>query len=174
MPVSSIINSGGFYFAAFITAAMVLLLSFVKYKNARPQNRIFHLFLYIILISAAALIMRIFGGAYMNTSSAARNMYFTGHYIYFIVHSLLAPVFCIYLFIVAQAVDLSINPKLLFLILPSVFMEAAIIVNPFSIWYIIMIRMIPFTEIPEKQSFIYYPLYILLPPSSRSSITGAG
>lgn len=128
------LNEAAFYIAAFFTAGMVLFFTELKYRMDRQQSRILRLLLLDIMLSAAVITMCVFAGVRRETSAAARQVYYVGHYFYYLIHAALAPLFCHYLFSVTGEFQTNKQVRGALLGLPIALSELLIFFNPLTRW----------------------------------------
>lgn len=123
-------NEAGLYVGAAATCLLIFLFTFLRRRIKKPQNRLFVFATLDIFFTAVVLICRVIMKPYLMTDPDVKIWYEITHYLYFVLHTVLAPVFCEYIMAVTGMSQRLSRPVKLILALPFLITEGMAITNP--------------------------------------------
>lgn len=123
-----------FFLAALVIGVSALCYQLFEGRTEKRQNIIFLLILVDLLISAAMSLLCACCQPYALEAGSARTFYDLGQYLYFLSHTLMAPLFYTYVVEVSGAFYRQRTWRHILLMLPCVVTELLVIINPFTHW----------------------------------------
>lgn len=124
------INDAGIFMSACATCLLVLLFTLLRRQGKKPQNRLFLLLTADIFLSAFFLMIRGLEGYNTVPTEESIILIEKARYLYFVFHTVLAPLFCSYIIIVTGAEDQLNGIKRFALEFPFFATELMVITNP--------------------------------------------
>ncbi|MBQ9199374.1 MAG: hypothetical protein IJ141_04280 [Lachnospiraceae bacterium] len=151
---AKILDGAGFQAAAICVCIVCIYYLMVKTKPEKFRNKLFLILVLNVLIGALCNFISAILKSYLNVSDAAYNVRMICQYIYFIIHPMLAPLFCFYVSIVTGA-NYKLKKYRLISEIPAAFMFLLALINPITnSGFIILLKTENFIEIGQKIFFM--------------------
>lgn len=127
-------NRSAFYIGAALISIFCLVYTMLQHHTGKPNNRIFILGLVNLLITATCDSLFYYYRPYAPYNDAARIVYLTSNYIYFVMHSLLSMFMLFYAMFATQNFERTSWRRLFVYLFPCAISELLVITNPFTGW----------------------------------------
>ena len=121
-----------FYSVAFLVSFTILMQSFIQKRTDRVHNIVFISLVSIIMFNSLTEIVGEFARPYILESNAALMVDDICHMLYFVFHSLIAPVFLIYVLCLSDAIKKVSDFHITLIMVPIFVMELLILSDPFT------------------------------------------
>lgn len=134
LSVLTTINQSGFLIAAICICISCLYFTMMRFYSGKLQNRIFLVLLLNILISAVCCTANVFLQPIRQVYGWAMVLMEVNTYIYFLLHAILAPLFCYYMALVTGALFRLDKKKRVWYEFPVYVSELLVLTNPLTKW----------------------------------------
>ncbi len=121
-----------FYSVAFLVSFTILMQSFIQKRTDRVHNIVFISLVSIIMFNSLTEIVGEFARPHILESNAALMVDDICHMLYFVFHSLIAPVFLIYVLCLSDAIKKVSDFHITLIMVPIFVMELLILSDPFT------------------------------------------
>ncbi len=121
-----------FYSVALLVSFTILMQSFIQRRTDRVHNIVFISLVSIVMFNSLTEFIGEFARPYILESSTALMVDDICHMLYFVFHSLIAPVFLIYVLCLSDAIKKVSDAKISLVIIPVTIMELIILSQPFT------------------------------------------
>ena len=134
MNVYDYINQSAYYYGAIFVSVSCLIYTLIQNNADKPQTRIYLFALMITIVTSVCDIIGIFAQPYCAMVPFARNTLFVVHYIYFVLHNLLAMLLCYYTFFATQNFSRMKRITQIIYVIPGLVSEFFVLTNPINHW----------------------------------------
>lgn len=137
MDIISFVNQSAFYFGAVFVAFSCLTYTHIHKNMEKPQTLVFNVSLWIIIVTSLFDMIAIFVEPLCKDSVVAQYTLYVSHYLYFVLHNMMAMLLCYYAFFATQTfIRMTHRYKLIYMI-PFMISELFVLTNPWNhfTWY---------------------------------------
>ena len=132
--VFSVINTASFSFGAILVCLTCLVYMVLRGRFEKSQSKLFLTLVVILLVNAVCSMTAEVLKGYVLVSNTAVVGVRVSNYAYFIAHTMLAPMVCVYFLVVCGRAMKWRSASNMILLLPFAVAELAVVVNPITGW----------------------------------------
>ena len=131
---SQLIDNAGFQVSTILICVSCLYFTLVRRRGKQLHNKLFLIMLLNVVITAACNLISALTKPFIDGPGLAFQIRSTCQYIYFIIHPLLAPIFCFYVAVITGATKRLRRTNWSVYEIPMFVMLALSLINPFTGW----------------------------------------